>query len=355
MPYSRHHENRPAPWILETEPHTSAAGDADPRGVHMITVATWNVENLYRPGTVFGPLNDEIYRRKLDVLADTVTEIDVDILAVQEVGDPDALADLVDLLPGRWHHRLSAYPDARGIRVGFVSRLSFLDGVDIVDLPAPLCPVRTADSPAGGSAMRRMGRGALQVHTETEIGTVHLINAHLKSKLLTFPGNRFAPRDEDERARFGAYALHRRAVEASTVRIAATAALGESTDDLSPALPPAVIVLGDLNDTADAATTLMLEGPPGSRIGTSGPDSPRRDEGVRLWNVAPLIPSEHRYSRISEGRYELIDHILISRRLLDHMHSAAAVTAGVDDISADPTCRRGATASDHAPVVARFL
>jgi endonuclease/exonuclease/phosphatase family metal-dependent hydrolase len=320
----------------------------------MITVATWNVENLYRPGTAFGPRAEVVYQRKLDVLADMVTEMDVDILAVQEVGDPDALADLVDLLPDRWHQRVSAYPDARGIRVGFVSRLALLDGVDIVDFPAQLGPVRTADSPSDAHDITRMGRGALQVRTDTEIGTVHLITAHLKSKLLTFPGNRFAPRDEDERARFGAYALHRRAAEASTVRVAAAAVLGEPTDE-PPSTLPAVIVLGDLNDTADAATTLVLEGPPGCPIGTGGLDSPGRGEGVRLWNVAPLIPDEHRFSRISEGRPELIDHILISRRLLDHMHSATAVTGAVADISADPTDRCGATASDHAPVVARFL
>jgi len=37
-----------------------------------------------------------------------------------------------------------------------------------------------------------------------------LITAHFKSKLLTFPPNRFSPHDEGERARFGAYALYRR-------------------------------------------------------------------------------------------------------------------------------------------------
>jgi hypothetical protein len=52
---------------------------------------------------------------------------------------------------------------------------------------------------------------------------IDLIAAHFKSKLLTFPPNRFSPHDEGERARFGAYALYRRAAEAVTVRATATA------------------------------------------------------------------------------------------------------------------------------------
>jgi len=35
----------------------------------------------------------------------------------------------------------------------------------------------------------------------------------MKSKLLTFPGGRFSTNDEGERARYGAYALFRRAAE----------------------------------------------------------------------------------------------------------------------------------------------
>jgi hypothetical protein len=41
-------------------------------------------------------------------------------------------------------------------------------------------------------------------------GAVDVVSCHLKSKLLSFPGGRFSPRDEDERVRFGV-ALNRRA------------------------------------------------------------------------------------------------------------------------------------------------
>jgi hypothetical protein len=56
-----------------------------------------------------------------------------------------------------------------------------------------------------------MGRGALQVTVTAHGHHLTILTAHLKSKLLTFPGGRFQPRDEAERARFGAYALYLRA------------------------------------------------------------------------------------------------------------------------------------------------
>lgn len=52
--------------------------------------------------------------------------------------------------------------------------------------------------------------------------TLTLVTCHLKSKLLTYAGRRFSPRDEDERARNAVYAFNRRAAEPATVRTYAT-------------------------------------------------------------------------------------------------------------------------------------
>jgi endonuclease/exonuclease/phosphatase family metal-dependent hydrolase len=152
-----------------------------------------------------------------------------------------------------------------------------------------------------------MGRGAVAVTVTSDAGTpVRLITTHLKSKLLTFPGGRFTPHDEDERARYAAYALARRAAEAATLRAAVTQALGGQGDQRP------VVLTGDLNDTVQAATSQLLQGPPGSEIGTRGFTQPDRGDPVRLWNLAPLMPSGRDYSRINQGRQELIDHILVS-------------------------------------------
>jgi predicted extracellular nuclease len=90
----------------------------------------------------------------------------------------------------------------------------------------------------------------------------------------------------------------------------------------------AVVVLGDLNDEPTAATTQILLGPPGSEIGTPGFDRPDQGDGARLWNLAPLIPAERRFSRVFRGRGELIDHTLVSHAVLN------------GNVTADPTRRR---------------
>jgi hypothetical protein len=112
-------------------------------------------------------------------------------------------------------------------------------------------------------------------------------------------------------------------------------------------------VLGDLNDEPTAATTQIPLGPPGSELGTAGFDRPYRGDGARLWNLAPLIPAERRFSRVFRGRGELIDHILVSHALvnrIDHVDTGTRPPS----ITEDPTALRDEQASDHAPIVARF-
>ena len=314
----------------------------------MVVLGTWNLENLYRPGGQFGPKDQAAYDRKLTVLAATITAVNPDVLAVQEIGEPAALDDLVALLPGTWTITLSTHPDPRGIRVGFLTRTAPTSAAEVVDFPSPLRPVQVGD--AATDAAAAMGRGALHIHLDDLGGqSLDLVTVHLKSKLLTFPNGRFNPTDEDERARFAAYALNRRAAEATTVRTAATAILDGQGQDRP------LVVLGDLNDTEQASTTQLLYGPPGSQYGTGGFSQPDRGDGQRLWNLAPQIPAEHRYSRVFEGQRELIDHILISHALLSRLQSVDTQPNQVASITSNPAARRDAPASDHAPVIARFL
>jgi endonuclease/exonuclease/phosphatase family metal-dependent hydrolase len=312
----------------------------------MIVVATWNLENLFRPGTEFGPRDATTYEAKLTGLAAVIGRLAPDVLAVQEVGDPQALADLVDRLDGEWHTELSTVFEAsHPIRVAILSRHPLTDAEQVSEFPAGLAPVQVDDA---GATIHAMGRGALRVRVTVEEIPLDMVTCHLKSKLLSFPGGRFAPRDEGERARFAVYALNRRAAEAATVRAYADQLLdGQGADR-------ALIVLGDLNDEVLAATTQILLGPPGSEIGTAGFDHADQGDACRLWNLAPLIDADRRFSRIFEGRRELIDHILTSRRLVTHAAQVDTGDVELASITSDPAARRDAPASDHAPVVARF-
>jgi endonuclease/exonuclease/phosphatase family metal-dependent hydrolase len=153
-------------------------------------------------------------------------------------------------------------------------------------------------------------------------------------------------------------ALAERTAEAVTLRAVASDVLGSNPDH-------ALVLLGDFNDVPDAATTQILQGPQGSQPGTGGFHRPDRGDPARLFNLAPFIPAERRYSRINNGVPELIDHILVSERLLrvgvdgkrvvPQVDSHPTVQGGrIESVSDDPRQRKGKVASDHAPVVAEF-
>jgi len=312
-------------------------------------VMTWNVENLFRPGAPSGPPSQAIYDAKIKGLAATINGQAPDALALQEIGDPAALDDLVKSLTGTWHRRVSAHPDQRHIRVAWLARRAISEPADIIDFPPHVQPVQVDDA---GTTLGVMGRGGVAVTVKSDSGKpVRLVTTHLKSKLLTFPGGRFQPHDEDERARFATYALHRRAAEAATLRVWVTAALGGMGENRP------LILTGDLNDTEQAATTQLLLGPPGSEIGTPGFGRPDLGDQQRLWSLAPRMPKGKDYSRINQGRKELIDHILVSAALvkpLDAITVEAVVKKPLPSITPDPNARLDKPSSDHAPVVATF-
>ena len=149
-----------------------------------------------------------------------------DVLAVQEVGDPEAIDDLAGRLDGDWETAL-ADPDGRGIRVGFLSRAALTNVEQVRDFPDGIGPVQVDDD---RTTINALGRPALRARVRAGGRTIDVVSVHLKSKLLTFPDGRFSPRDEDERARYAVYALHRRAAESAGVRAYATALLAEGAD-----------------------------------------------------------------------------------------------------------------------------
>jgi endonuclease/exonuclease/phosphatase family metal-dependent hydrolase len=141
-----------------------------------------------------------------------------------------------------------------------------------------------------------------------------------------------------------AYALNRRTAEAVSVRALADRLLAGEGKSRQ------VMVVGDLNDEPEAATTQILLGPPGSELGTGGADRPDQGDDMRLWNLAPRIPEAERYSRKYHGRAELIDHLLVSHALLRRAPEAHTIHPGptLSSVTDDPTPRRNKPASDHA-------
>lgn len=319
-------------------------------------VMTWNVQNLLEVGHDSGPDTTAELDAKIAALAAVIDQVEPHVLALQEVGTDATLARLQNALTHTMRHRVLGVPDDRGIRVAYLSTRVIRDQSNIRFFPFGLLPIQVGDNPFGSSGpptMDGMGRGALQITVRANNRDVRIVNCHLKSKLLTFDGGRFFPLDEDERARAGAYALYRRASEATTVRGWVTGQLdGEGRDE-------PFLLVGDMNDVVEAATTQILNGPTGSEIGTTGFDRPDQGDAERMFNLTPLIPEDQRVTRVFRGRGEVIDHIFASRflvvddRVVD-VGTAQASGGPLPSITEDANAPLPNPGSDHAAVVATF-
>jgi endonuclease/exonuclease/phosphatase family metal-dependent hydrolase len=327
------------------------------------SVLTWNVENLFSPAPGAEAGIAERFRHKIALLRATVAAIDADVVALQEIGGDRPVAELQQALEGRYpDRRVSTLPDGRGIGVAFLSKLAIAEHEELADFPpGPALDIHDLDGDGRPVPVTRMGRGALRIRVSKEGFTVDVLNTHLKSKLLSYrrPGGRtsFAPRDESQRAQVAGIALMRRAAEAITLRDRANQLLeGNATTPL--------IVLGDLNDVPEAATSQILTGPPGSEPGTSGFDRADLGDDARLFNLAPLIDPEQRFSRVHRGIGELLDQILASeelfprradgRRSVPEVRSHTEFAGGLASVTENPNLRRDDIAPDHAPVSAAF-
>ena len=349
-----------------------------------LTIMTWNVENLFLPDAHASAAAKQRFASKLAALAAVIDQQQPDVLALQEIGPDGALAALQNAMATAMPHAVEGLPGSRGIRVAFLSRLPFTSSQQLKAFPPMLRPVQERDpifdnpaTPSDEALSAEMTRGGLEVTVSLDGTAVTLINAHFKSKLISYArkngvvgGKQFLPNDEGERYRYAAYALFSRTGDAITIRDRVNALLAP---DSSPDHPgegmgrqKAVIVCGDLNDVPSAATTQILQGPAGSEIGTAAFASPDAGDGYRLWNLAPLLnlsadgdpPAEPPFSRRFKGRDELIDHIFASHRLVHPGHLPQARTvvgpAALPSVTEIPSERASDPASDHAALVATF-
>jgi len=314
-----------------------------------ITITTWNIQNFTR--------NDPVYDNKLDHLVDTIQALGSDVVALQELLDLNALQDLGEALGFQY---FAATPDGRQNRVAFLTRNALAQPPQQVDqwrLP-PGIQVRRVDANGDVQVLPQFARPALQITVPHNGSEIDIITVHLKSKLLTF-GGRFSTSDETLRAHTAYLALERRAAESTSIR--------EHTTDLLTA-GRNVIVLGDLNDGPEAATTQILYGPGGSQ--PRGPDDASRaasafhradaSDGQRLFNVVKFLPEETRWSRRYNGQNELLDHILASEGLMPRQNelrqtpTMSILNEDTPNLLGNQPNENGVE-PDHSPVTATFV
>jgi Endonuclease/Exonuclease/phosphatase family len=93
-----------------------------------LTVMTWNTQNLFPVGHADGPATQQEYDDKIGGLAELINAVKPDLLALQEVGPEQVLADLNAACSIDFDNRLVGIPDGRGIRVALYRPGSYPTG-----------------------------------------------------------------------------------------------------------------------------------------------------------------------------------------------------------------------------------
>jgi endonuclease/exonuclease/phosphatase family metal-dependent hydrolase len=274
-------------------------------------VATYNLENYLETASRTRPAKGDDAKAKI---RESIRAINPDVLALQEIGGTNALLELRDALQKEGndfpHWELVTGADTN-INLAVLSRFPF-------SARRP----HTRESFLLNGRRFFVSRGFLEVDVQVNPNySFTLIAAHLKSRRIV------APADEAE-LRFQEAKLLREKIDA---RLAA-----EPTANL--------LVLGDLNDTKDAASTKVVIGHGITKLVDTHPAERNGDTDSESGNEARPITWTHYYAK--EDVYSRIDFILASSGMAREWHWSQTYALRIPNWG---------LASDHRPIVASFL
>lgn len=177
-----------------------------------------------------------------------------------------------------------------------------------------------------------------------QIGTLHIINLHLKSRLATtIPGqkvNNYTWRSAAGWAEGYFLSSVKRVGQALEARM-----LIDTLFDADPAAN--ILVCGDFNSEPGEVPVEAIAG----RVENSGNPDLR---GRVLIPCSLAIPDSVRFSHYHYGRGNLLDHMLISQSLLPRFQRARICNENLHDESLPFMSDVKYPESDHAPFVAEF-
>ena len=308
----------------------STTAPAAPAG-QPLTVATFNVENFFTPGSnqaAHVPVTQLQYDTKLKKLELAITsELHTpDIVALEEVGNQQALSDLISKTGlGALGYKTTMMPtnDKRGINVAVMynSNRVTLDGARQANTATP---TQTVHGSAGGSIdpTRLFARPPLVVDfsmrgADQAKQGVELIVDHFVAKL-------GGPKSDPRRNAQGAW-------------------VGGLIDAARAADPTrGVIALGDFNsqygeDSYNAMTTAK--------------DGSSRAEDTPVLKLKP----DERYSYRFHGEPDMLDHMLVTGDLAKALTQVVIPHLDSDDQHKSATdVTTAAGVSDHDPILASF-
>lgn len=307
-----------------------------------LTLATWNLRALqlagYTPWPDQRPLSPSEYATKTAFLVGRIAGFQPDILGIQEVAQAEAFDELQAALGDRFPYKaLGEKGTGSGLRVGVLSRFPITRVGSHLDIP-PEGQIRLApDSEVIGTQFRRP---VLAVQLDIEGSPLTLVVVHLKAKRPDY----FPTEDPGRYGEAEPIVMSRAMGRSLVVRACEAAGLRALMRQLQLQSKGPVVLMGDFNDGPHSVTTQILgrRAPPHGR-------APRVDEFYSTLELH-LAQAHAReiYSHVWEGKYEVLDHIVVSGDLAARFRDLRCYNDFLGDAGSD------LTVTDHGALVVRL-
>lgn len=325
------------------------------RGVTRLRIATANLENLDNLASEKPALEVRV-----PYLRAALLRLRADVLCLQEIhgqdvdGGPRALSALDEVLKGTpyadYARESTLTSDGEPYRyrnLVVLSRFPIRSREQIMHKLAkpPMYRIVTAEPPATEAKAIGWERPLLHCEIDVDGGrTLHVIVVHLKSKLPT-PIAGQGPKDFQWLTASG---WAEGSFISSMKRVGQALELRRFVDSLFDNDPDALIaVAGDFNSDAGEVPMQAICG----RVEDTG------NPGLGSRNMVACeqtVPEPSRYSLIHQGEPTMLDHIVVSRRLLQLYSSTEIHNETLHDESIAFATDVKYPEPDHAPVVAEF-
>ena len=324
---------------------------------YKLKIATYNLENFDDK-----PEQNPTLAQRIALMKPQLMRLDADILCLQEVngqeieGEPRQLLALQEFISGTPYqdYYLVSTRTSNGYQVYDERNLVILSKYPIASsyqyrnslINPPMyrqVTVVPSESEAKGIGWERPILMAKITLPDNK--TINVINLHLKSKIPTnVNGQRISAykwRTASGWAEGYFLSSMKRVGQALETRILIDQIFDEDENAF-------VVVCGDFNANIDDVPVKAIEG----RVEETGNESLVRRV---LYPCESGIPDSRRYSLFHHGKGEMIDHLLVSRNMLQYYCDTEVHNELLHDESLAFADDKKYPESDHAPIVAEFL
>jgi predicted extracellular nuclease len=333
-----------------------------------LKVATFNLYNLQLAEEAMYPNSTPYtaaqYKAKVEWTARALKDLDADIIAFQELWVPQCLEDAFTEAGLADEYKLVATDDNPG---GIDNALAVRKPHKVTKKEwVKKFPAETVLKKRKGAAnepdyemslnIDKFSRSPLRVNVKLDMGEniepikLIVLVAHLKSKIpirldsQEYNNQAIKPHST---ALGTAMASIRRTAEAAAIRVMLNKLMKGNDDP--------IVVLGDLNNTADSVSTAIITGQPKFRLFADSRVGYKSDAGLYAASSMQGYRSlkDVVFTHIFDGRRETLDHILVSEQFYDYstrriwsFNNMRCFNDHLDD--------EDKRTSDHAPICAAF-